>query len=468
MPKKDAVVRTAQDLEKKYNFASLLGLKKNVEFSAQGIQKIENELNGMLNALVINLKDLLDSQSEISLWFYSGTPTKENSPYKDWETPTDHEGDFYYDQTAGKVYQFKNNVWELNISPDLIEAMAITNAEIDEKSHERKVFFDTPTIPYSNGDWWIKEDGTLYICQLSKTTGAYESNDFINSSKYTSSTAEKIGEEIAVLKGTITLISENYAKFTDLATGGSTTIAGENITTGNIQSNNYVFNTSGMKIALSNGTIDSKNFKTDEEGNVYLGEGAKVIGGDGLLTNLNFNSGGRFQGYDRLGFALLGQFSGTNSYGKSDISLDFSIPDNFTVVSAYVTLHHTPASWTYLQSGVWGYARNLKIYKAETNANYTFYMSFASTYELADSNLTLEEIPNAFGASTYQPTNTSGSTIEIKESIDIHEYISKGQNKIVIRTTDAIPTSESVACAKTGMATAFINIIGYTSFEGSE
>ena len=272
MSKNSVVVRTAADLEKKYNFASLLGLKKNIEITTQGIQKIENELNSMLNALVINLKDVLDSQSEISLWFYSGTPTTANEPYTSWENKSDHIGDIYYDQSSGSTYQYKEyngtGVWEVNVSPDLIEAMAITNAEIDTTDHERKVFFDTPTIPYSNGDWWIKEDGSLYICQISKSSGTYEKDDFINASNYTESIAEKIGEEIKVLKGTITMISENYAKFTDLATGGSTTINGDNITSGNIQSSNYIKNVSGTKLSLLDGTIDAKNFKVDAQGNV--------------------------------------------------------------------------------------------------------------------------------------------------------------------------------------------------------
>lgn len=288
MVKNQVVVRTASDLEKKYNFAQLLGLKKNVEITAQGMQKIENELNNMLNALVINLKDVLDSQSEISLWFYSGKPTTKNEPYTTWSNPNDHVGDIYYDQKTGSVYQWNGKVWEVNTSPDLIEAMAITNAEIDTSTdHERKVFFDTPTIPYSNGDWWIKEDGTLYICQISKSSGAYETADFIESSNYTESFAEKIGEELKVLKGTITIISENYAKFTDLATGGSTVINGDNITTGNIQSQNYIQDVSGTKISLETGTIDSKNFKTDAEGNMTCSN-ATITGGKISITSPDY------------------------------------------------------------------------------------------------------------------------------------------------------------------------------------
>ena len=274
MAKTDVVVRTAQDLEKKYNFASLLGLKKNVEVTSKGILKLENELNNMLNALVINLKDVLDDQSEISLWFFTGTPTTTNEPYTSWNNPNEHIGDIYYDQATGKVYQWNGSVWEVNANPDLVEAMAITNAEIDTtEDHERKVFFKTPTPSYSNGDWWIKEDGSLFICQISKAEGTYEEADFIDSKNYTESIAVKIGEELKVLKGTVTTITENYAKFTDLATGGSTIINGDNITTGNIESQNYIENVSGTKISLEDGTIDTKGFKVDSEGNMKATSG---------------------------------------------------------------------------------------------------------------------------------------------------------------------------------------------------
>jgi hypothetical protein len=289
MAKNDVVVRSAADLERKYNFAALLGLKKNVEITAQGMQKLENELNLMLNALVINLKDVLDDQSEVSLWFYSGVPTTKNEPYTLWSNPNDHIGDIYYDKNSGYVYQY-NGVWEVNTHPDLIEAMAITNSETDtSEDHERKVFLSTPTVPYSNGDWWIKEDGSLFICQISKNSGTYETMDFIDSSNYVESVVEKIGEEIKVLKGTITIISENYAKFTDLATGGSTVISGDNIVTGTIKSQNYIANKSGTKLSLEDGVIDSKNFKVDSSGNMTCNDatinGSAMFNGDGFSVS---------------------------------------------------------------------------------------------------------------------------------------------------------------------------------------
>lgn len=292
MSKNDVVVRTAADLERKYNLGSLGAIKRNIEITAQGIQKIENELNKMLNALVINLKDVLDSQSEISLWFYSGIPTLKNKPYTSWATPSDHIGDIYYDQSSGYVYQYKEvdgvGVWESNVSPDLVEAMAITNSELDTSTdNERKVFFNTPTIPYSNGDWWVKEDGSLFICQISKTTGVFETTDFIDSSNYTESIAQKIGDTITVIKGTVTQISDNFAKFTDLATGKSTTISGDNITSGSIRSNNYVDNVSGTEINLDDGTFNTKNFKVDEAGNVTCNDA--IIKGSAFLNGTKFS-----------------------------------------------------------------------------------------------------------------------------------------------------------------------------------
>ena len=69
-------VRTPQDIERKYNFSKMLGLTKNYEIMEKGLTKIENELTDMLNAFMINLKDVLDNQSEISLWFYYGIKKK--------------------------------------------------------------------------------------------------------------------------------------------------------------------------------------------------------------------------------------------------------------------------------------------------------------------------------------------------------------------------------------------------------
>ena len=284
--------RTVEDLIRKYNFEKILGLTKNVENATLGVIKLQNELNSILTSLVINLSDVLDSQSEVSLWFYSDTPTKENEPYILWKNKEEHIGDICYAQNSGYVYQFNGEDWERNTDANLVSAMALTNIELDTtEDHERKVFFNTPTTPYSSGDWWIQDDGTLLICQLGKPTGEYEENDFINSSKYSATVSTKIDNTITVLKGTVQEITEDYVKFIDLSTGGSTTIAGENISTGAIQSNNYVANKTGTKINLLDGVIDTKGFKVDKDGNATV---ASIITNKGLVSNFQFASGPYF------------------------------------------------------------------------------------------------------------------------------------------------------------------------------
>lgn len=452
MSKTDKVVRNAQDLEKKYNFAALLGLKKNVEITTQGIQKIENELNNMLNALIINLKDILEDQGEISLWFYSGIPTTKNQPYIQWENPTDHIGDIYYDQSSGIVYQW-NNVWEVNPSPDLVEAMSITNSETDTSTdHERKVFFNVPVVPYSNGDWWIKNDGELYICQISKNTGIFEGNDFISSNKYTSSIAEKIEDTITVLKGTVTTLSESYAKFTDLATGGSTIISGDNVVTGKIKSKNYVKDESGTEIDLDNGTINSPNFKIDGIGDLYIG--GYIQSARGLLTTKIIESAiisKQFMGSNAI---LPMGFSDTQT--KDSLQFQFEIPNNFEVVEAYIILNHMPIKYT--QENIMGYTRNLKLYKGSnvrTTKLEVDYVTYSAKY-----NGEFEEITSAFGNDGF--TGSSEMSTSIKTEIELKDYIVKGTNILKIETSNSIPSNNIEILKQTGACKAALYINGYT------
>ena len=476
------VVRTAAELEKKYNFAKLLGLGKNLETVSGKIIKVENELNKMLNSLIINLKDVLDSQSDISLWFYSGTPTTSNLPYTSWATPSDHIGDIYYDQSTGKVFQY-NGVWEVNPNPDLVESMAITNSELDVSDHERKVFFSTPQIPYSNGDWWIKSDGSLFICQITKTTGTYEENDFISSSSYTESVAEKIGEEIKVLKGTITTISDSFAKFTDLANpNSSTTIAGENVSTGIIKSNNYAPATAstptvGTAINLLNGTIDSKNFKLDNQGNIDVQ--GYITSGKGIITNLQFagssndwnaegmadNKGEYFLGFNQV-FSL-------QTYAMKNICNFFCakvyIPEDFIVKSANIVINHSPVNW----NGNTGYCRKVKAYDVTDYMDKDIFAEYESEFQaypdiVFNSN---NELSDAFGQNgkTFDDDDS-----EVFASGDISDMFKNngdtvsGNYFIAVKPTDTIPSyiegqnPNQVLGIYTGFVSMMVNIIGYT------
>ena len=217
---------------------------------------------------------------------------------------------------------------------------------------------------------------------------------------------------------------------------------------------------------LEDGSIESKNGSFS--GNIYLQDGNKVIGGDGILTNLQFSSVGNYEGYGLLGFNYN---SFDDSYVYADISIDVDIPNNFTIEQAYLTLYHTQATWSYYNDSmkenidIQGYARNLKVYETSgSNQNYSFYMTYGGDYAVDLSSGFLTEITNAFGVSSYTPSNEYSTDIEVIKTIDIMEHLKTGEtHKIVVRTSDSIPTSESVACSKTGMARAVVNVIGYMS-----
>lgn len=80
-------LRTPEDLERKYNLNDILTLKENYELQKNGLNKVENELNGFVIATGKNLKELQDQvDGNITTWFYSGVPTDSNEPAKNWTT----------------------------------------------------------------------------------------------------------------------------------------------------------------------------------------------------------------------------------------------------------------------------------------------------------------------------------------------------------------------------------------------
>ena len=457
-------VRTPQDLERKYDFASLLGLKKNVEIQAKAIMQINNELNNILNSLLINLKGVIDSQESVSLWFREGVPTLTNEPYKSWTTPSEHEGDIYYDKATGYVYQFLEGNWVRNEDYNLVQAMAITNTELDtQDDFERKIYFNTPSPPYDSGDWWIKEDGTLYICQLGKASGLkYEENDFIISSRYTTTVAIKQNDEITVLKGTVTQISEDYVKITDLATGGSTVIAGENITTGCIKSANYVANVSGMMINLDNGTLYTKNTKIDEEGNVCLTNGAQIIGQKGLKNTYIF------QAENYVGY----WWDYSDIVSKDNNLLEFVIPEGLTITKAKITLFHFPIYWLVEdvlgnQQYVWGYSRNVKLYKATNLESRQINADYGGEVFANDDTTSYSEISSAFGSSSgftaNVPSSSSHKSQSVK-SIDLKSHLKSGTNRFKLETSIAKPSSRALAAAETGFIRAMLEVEGFMTY----
>lgn len=219
-------VRTAQDLERKYDFA---GIKKAVKVQEEGINQTNKKLETFINSTLKNDTNIqVQTDGQITTWFAHGEPTLANEPTVYWVTDEqkgEHIGDLYYDRDTGYAYEFifTDDIYKWGIVEDdaVIESLAIANSEYDTKDNKRRVFTEVPYPPYENGDLWF--DGSdIYVCQISKAalnmeTGeaeAYVEGDFIIATKYTDDTvANQVGEELKVLQGTVLTVIEGADQF---------------------------------------------------------------------------------------------------------------------------------------------------------------------------------------------------------------------------------------------------------------
>ena len=471
-----SVVRTAADLERKYNLSKLVGLAGNIETNSESLIKVENELNKFIETTAGNFEDIQKQiDGSITTYYYSGVPTLSNLPVSEWplEEYINHIGDLYYDKDTGYAYRFvfdgeTNEYKWLELSDSSVsEALAIANAAKDTADSKRRIFVSQPTTPYDVGDLWVQgENGDIVVCQLSRATGNYDAGDWITASKYTDDTvAEAIvdelgGKQTTVLGGTVTQYTKDWVKFTDLATGGSTVISGDLITTGNIKSKNYVSKTSGMKIDLDNGTLDSKNLTLSSDGTLDVG--GYIKSDRGLLTNLQFISNKNFLGQRQIVNEGVG-------ISASWIGINYKIPDNFEIVSAIVTLKTFKTENCYFyqyatseadsEVTAYGKVKNIRLYKEDSTAEFLNHWYWAG--EVMASKTT--EITSAFGSSGYTATSVEGASVQSK---DLKNENLKNYNMLYIKTADADLNGETLAgitaaAQQTQYAYAVLDIIGY-------
>lgn len=231
-------------LLQKYKLDNINKNTKAIQTQKDTIVKVENEQQAIIRSLILSMEGL-ESQSDMSLWFFSGIPTLENEPSMYWEEEYEnHIGDLYFDRDTGYVYQFKLNgsvyEWERNQNEDLIQAMALTNASIDTTDNQRRVFFETPKPPYTNGDWYIKTEG-LYICQISKEEPeTYAERDFIIASKYVVGTqASEMNNKLNIVSGQVTTIERDVDSINE-----------------KIEDNRYYVDENGAKHLISSEVFD--------------------------------------------------------------------------------------------------------------------------------------------------------------------------------------------------------------------
>ena len=304
-------VRTAQDLERKY-LSSLVGVKEAVENSVEGLNKTNKTLEEFMVATLGSIEELQSQiDGNITTWFYSGVPTLSNLPASEWTTDEQkdaHTGDLYYNQDTGRAYRFvlceSGYDWVEVADSDVAEALALANKALDTADSKRRVFTATPYPPYDNGDLWLHNQ-EIYICQISKgETETYEENDFIIATKYTDDTlAEQVGDNLEIVRGTVTTIKEGVDAFKiDIETTVKSIDELQQETIESMERMSYTFGTKDLVIANSN---DPVNARINNQGlKVYsyndlqaifnhrgAGIGKLIVVGDAQLGNISVVKG---------------------------------------------------------------------------------------------------------------------------------------------------------------------------------
>lgn len=189
-------VRTAQDIERKYDLASLVGIKKAVRQSEEGIVKTNQELENFMKSTLETITDLENRiDGSITTYYAGGVPTLSNYPANEWSEDEYriHIGNLYYDKDTGYSYRFLYDEGEykwIKISDsDVEEALRVANQALDTADGKRRVFTTTPFVPYDEGDLWLRSE-ELYVCKTPKANNeTYNANDFVKATKYTDDTA---------------------------------------------------------------------------------------------------------------------------------------------------------------------------------------------------------------------------------------------------------------------------------------
>lgn len=299
-------VRTAQDLERKYDLA---GIQKAVQQSVEGINKTNKEIENFINSTLGTLDDLQDQiDGNITTYYYSGVPTLGNVPVSEWnpESYNTHLGDLYYDKDTGYAYRFyfdsdtNTYGWTKITDSDVTEALALANAANDTADSKRRIFTAQPAPPYDNGDLWFK-DKEIYICQISKDEKEiYTDNDFIIATKYTDDTlATQVGDNLEIVRGTVTTIQEGVDAFKiDIETQVKSINDLQEETLESMERMSYTFGTKDLSIANSNDPVNARinnqglkvfNYNSLQAIFNHRGTGVQklIVVGDSQLANLS-------------------------------------------------------------------------------------------------------------------------------------------------------------------------------------
>ena len=175
-------------------FVSSDGTTKNVSDLDQIANETKNYINNTLPGILNEIQAQLDGQ--IEQFFETYDPTLTNAPAKDWNTTAlkdEHLGDLFYNTSTGKAFRFVKNgstySWQELQDSEVAQVLALANDALKLAGTKRRIFVAQPTTPYDVGDLWVQgSTGDIMRCKTARTSGSYNSADWVKASKYTDDT----------------------------------------------------------------------------------------------------------------------------------------------------------------------------------------------------------------------------------------------------------------------------------------
>ena len=365
-----------------------------------------------------------------------------------------------------------------------------SNREKYKLSQEEILTFEYPTISLTSGDYEISLTGY--------TSGSiYAKLMIVNPLTDTFATKVELKSSISQLDNDITLEVDGKLKgkantedvnndIKDLTASLALKVDTENLAS-EIDAVADKINLTGLTTVnnnfqiLKDGSIVAKNGSFT--GNIYLNDGSSVIGGNGLLSVLDFYAQGPV-GFD---------YTDTDSVGMGSVKTQrlplivyYNIPDNFTITQAYAIVEITAIRTGYMtfkdsskttyndnMTYTTGVAKQLNLYQDTSHSTDTSYfpagdVSGEYSYDLGT------KIPYGFGTESYTPSVSTSGDSEIKTSVDLvslgkknnTDYLEKGFHTIGLATDMTPPVLEDRLVNKdmvenTCLAKIYLYVYGY-------
>ncbi len=249
---------------------------QNAQDSANSVQEVVNNLTSII---IPDLQEQIDGS--IMSWEGTVAPTMENEPAVNWTTEEErkrHIGDYYdyfltvNEEQVTERYKFSkvNGTYQWVRVADSGSALAVSEARkaLGLAGSKSAIIWSNslPTPPYSINDMWVKEDGSMYICntgRLDGETGSQSDWQLFNDTMLRLSKMADDNiitkEEKASIRDTWNQIQKEFASYQEQATTYGVSITALQ----NAYNALNTFLTSTVKIAIDEDTTLSVAQKTE-------------------------------------------------------------------------------------------------------------------------------------------------------------------------------------------------------------